>query len=222
MHNLHTRIIHVQHRNINQKNVSRNNPSETRFFSGATQVKPCRAGLGTGWVTHREYRREGPYFALSFLLLLFSILCGVIFKSVLKSILLVLVEYQNFPGLRRPPRLSSLSKRLTFCREKRVLIAGARQKSPFKKMLPTGIINQFCKHVVFDRNSILLQTFLGIRLICLHTVITKGKGVPIAFYAFHSFLVFLVVDVPRICNSNLEISGLVPFSTNKIASAQQT
>ena len=34
--------------------------------SGAPQVKPCRAGLGFGWVTHREYRREGPYFFLSF------------------------------------------------------------------------------------------------------------------------------------------------------------
>ena len=41
------------------------------FFSSATQVKPCRAGLGIGWVTHREYRREGPYFVLSFLSLLF-------------------------------------------------------------------------------------------------------------------------------------------------------
>ena len=37
--------------------------------------------------THREYRFEGPYFALSFPLLLFCILCGVTFKRVLKSIL---------------------------------------------------------------------------------------------------------------------------------------
>ena len=37
-------------------------------------------------MTHREYRREGPYFVLSCLLLLFRVLCGVIFESVLKSI----------------------------------------------------------------------------------------------------------------------------------------
>ena len=37
--------------------------------------------------THREYRFEGPYFALSFPLLLLCILCGVTFKRVLKSIL---------------------------------------------------------------------------------------------------------------------------------------
>ena len=42
-------------------------------------------GSGTGWVTHRENRREGPYFVLSFLLP-FCLLCVVIFKSVLKSI----------------------------------------------------------------------------------------------------------------------------------------
>ena len=30
--------------------------------------------------------RKGPYFVLSLLLLLFCVLCGVIFKSVLKSI----------------------------------------------------------------------------------------------------------------------------------------
>ena len=46
--------------------------------------------LGTGWVTHREYRREGPYFVLSFLLLLFCVLCGVILKSVLESILSII------------------------------------------------------------------------------------------------------------------------------------
>ena len=40
--------------------------------------------------THREYRFEGPYFALSFPLLLFCILCGVIFKRVLKSILSII------------------------------------------------------------------------------------------------------------------------------------
>ena len=45
-----------------------------------------QARLRTGWVTHREYRREGPYFVLSFFVLPFWVLCGVIFKSVLKSI----------------------------------------------------------------------------------------------------------------------------------------
>ena len=76
--------------NINYKYVSRHNPEETRFFSSATQVKPCQAGLGTGWVTQCEYRREFPCYALSFLLLLFCILCGVIFKSILKSIVSII------------------------------------------------------------------------------------------------------------------------------------
>ena len=40
--------------------------------------------------THREYRLEGPYFALSLPLLFFCILCGVIFKRVLKSILSII------------------------------------------------------------------------------------------------------------------------------------
>ena len=40
--------------------------------------------------THREYRFEGPYFALSFFLLLFCILCSVIFKRVLKTILSII------------------------------------------------------------------------------------------------------------------------------------
>ena len=30
-------------------------PSRNSVFHSATQVKPCRAGLGTGWVTRREY-----------------------------------------------------------------------------------------------------------------------------------------------------------------------
>ena len=90
MHNLHTEDNSCANRNKNYKYVSRHNPKETRFFSSATQVKPCQAGLGTGWVTHCEYRREFPYFALSFLLLLFCILCGVIFKSVLKSIVSII------------------------------------------------------------------------------------------------------------------------------------
>ena len=67
-----------------QKYVSRNNPRETRSDNG-TQVKPCRSGLRTGWVTNREYRLKGPYVVLSFLLLLFCVLCGVIVNSVLKS-----------------------------------------------------------------------------------------------------------------------------------------
>ena len=58
--------------------ASRTNPRETFFFfflfffffflllSGAPEGKPCRAELGFGWVTHHEYRREGPYFVLSF------------------------------------------------------------------------------------------------------------------------------------------------------------
>ena len=50
-----------------------------------TQVKPCRSGLRTGWVTNHEYRLKGPYGVLSFLLLLFCIFCGVIVNSVLKS-----------------------------------------------------------------------------------------------------------------------------------------
>ena len=47
------------------KYVSRNNPRETRFGNG-TQVKPCRSGLRTGWVTNREYRLKGPYVVLLF------------------------------------------------------------------------------------------------------------------------------------------------------------
>ena len=66
------------------KYVSRNNPRETRFGNG-TQVKPCRSGLRTGWVTNRAYRLKGPYVVLSFLFLLFCVLCGVIVNSILKS-----------------------------------------------------------------------------------------------------------------------------------------
>ena len=50
-----------------------------------TQVKPCRSGLRSRWVTNREYRLKGPYVVLSFLLLLFCVLCGVIVNIVLKS-----------------------------------------------------------------------------------------------------------------------------------------
>ena len=49
---------------------------ETRFFSSATQVKPCRAGLRNGWVTHCEYRLEVLYFVLLFFL--FSFACCVL------------------------------------------------------------------------------------------------------------------------------------------------
>ena len=54
----------------------------------ALKVSPvCRSGLRTGWVAYREYRREGPYVVPFFsLLLLFCVLCGVIVKSVFKSI----------------------------------------------------------------------------------------------------------------------------------------
>ena len=44
-----------------------------------------RLPLRTGWVTNREYCLKGPYVVLSFLLLLFCVLCGVIVNSVLKS-----------------------------------------------------------------------------------------------------------------------------------------
>ena len=54
-------------------------------LSSGVQVKPCRSGLRTEWVTNREYRLKGPYVVLSFLLLLFCVLCGVIFNSVLKA-----------------------------------------------------------------------------------------------------------------------------------------
>ena len=36
-------------------------------------------------MTNREYRLKGPYVVLSFLLLLFCVLCGVIVNSVLKE-----------------------------------------------------------------------------------------------------------------------------------------
>ena len=36
-------------------------------------------------MTNREYRRKGPYVVLSFLLLLFCVLCGVIVNSVLRG-----------------------------------------------------------------------------------------------------------------------------------------
>ena len=63
----------------------RNKPRETRCGINGTQVKRCRSGLRNGWVTNREYRLKGPYVVLSFLLLLFCVLCGVIVNSVLKS-----------------------------------------------------------------------------------------------------------------------------------------
>ena len=54
------------------------NGKRSRFFRRATQVKPCRAGLGTGRVTQPEYRHEGPYLVLCFLLLFFAY-CVVLF-----------------------------------------------------------------------------------------------------------------------------------------------
>ena len=41
-------------------------------LSSGAQVKPCRSGLRTGWVTPCEYRLKGPYVVLSFLLLFFA------------------------------------------------------------------------------------------------------------------------------------------------------
>ena len=66
------------------------------FLVGPLKLSPvgCRAGLGTGWVTHREYRREGPCFVLSFLLLLFCVLYGVILK----------VYWRAYLALFRPSR----------------------------------------------------------------------------------------------------------------------
>ena len=51
----------------------------------ALKLSPVDQGLRTGWVTYHEYCRKGPYVVLSFRLLLFCVLCGVIVKSVLKS-----------------------------------------------------------------------------------------------------------------------------------------
>ena len=48
-------------------------------LSRALQVKLCQAGF-------REYRREGPYFVLSFLLFLFCALCGVTESICLKPV----------------------------------------------------------------------------------------------------------------------------------------
>ena len=45
----------------------------------ATQVKPCRSGLRTGWVTYREYRLEGPYVVLSLRLIAY---CVVLYLNV--------------------------------------------------------------------------------------------------------------------------------------------
>ena len=52
MHNLRTEDNSCTTSQHKLENVSRNNPRETRFFSSATQVKPCRAGLGvvSGWI----------------------------------------------------------------------------------------------------------------------------------------------------------------------------
>ena len=63
----------------------RNNLARECRFGNDTQVKPCQSGLRTGWVTNREYRLKATYVILSFLLLLFCVLCGLIVNSVLKS-----------------------------------------------------------------------------------------------------------------------------------------
>ena len=46
----------------------------------------AKLGFFNERVTHCRYLREVPYFVLYFLPFLFCLLCGVIFKSVLKSI----------------------------------------------------------------------------------------------------------------------------------------
>ena len=48
------------------------------------KLSPVSWGI-TGRVTNDEYRLKGPYVVLSFLLVLFGVLCGVIVNSVLKS-----------------------------------------------------------------------------------------------------------------------------------------
>ena len=89
---------------ITRNTYSRNKPRETRFGNG-TQVKPCRSGLRTGWVTNREYR---PYVVLSFLLLLFCLLRGVIVNSVLISRFSII----SAPGVRkRQKQRTNLARR---------------------------------------------------------------------------------------------------------------
>ena len=92
---------------ITRNTYSRNKPRETRFGNG-TQVKPCRSGLRTGWVTNREYRLKGPYVVLSFLLLLFCLLRGVIVNSVLISSFSII----SAPGVRkRQKQRTNLARR---------------------------------------------------------------------------------------------------------------
>ena len=61
------------------------------FFFSAAPLKLNPVG-GTGWVTHREYRREGPYFVLSFLLFLFGVLRGVSKSICLKPVHVIKVK----------------------------------------------------------------------------------------------------------------------------------
>ena len=76
------RLLEYSKQKIPPKKLFR--PEKFNLSSGA-QVKPCWSGLRTGWVTHCEDRLKRPYLVLSFLLLLFCVLCGVIVNSVLKS-----------------------------------------------------------------------------------------------------------------------------------------
>ena len=77
--NCHLRLLGYSKQKIPPKKLFR--PEKFNLSSGA-QVKPCRSGLRTGWVTHRE----DHLVVLSFLrLLLFCLLCGVIVNSLLKS-----------------------------------------------------------------------------------------------------------------------------------------
>ena len=71
---------------VSQSGAPRGIPSgfnvTTPTWTNDREVKP---DLGTGWVTNREYRLKGPYVVLSFLLLLFCVLCGVIVNRVEKQ-----------------------------------------------------------------------------------------------------------------------------------------
>ena len=59
-------------------------------------------------MTNREYRLKGPYVVLSFLLLLFCVLCGVIVNSVLKSRFSII----SAPGFRkRQKQRTNLARR---------------------------------------------------------------------------------------------------------------
>ena len=78
---------------------------------------PCRSGLRTGWVTHREYRRIGPYVVLSFLLLLFCVFGVVLLLKVYWKAYLALLYSKA--SLRQIPVLWLVLCRSGFCRTDR-------------------------------------------------------------------------------------------------------